>query len=144
MAYATAEEVISSFQADRMAELTANSGTLPDEDRITNELVTQSAFMDSYFIGRYVTPVSGGNTLSVLKPHVINLVLFGLFQDRLLADQYQSVRSDRDTTVKWLERVADGTYSLTGALVPTVTVTDDSAAAVGGSDDQVFSVGIYF
>jgi len=143
--YATTDEVVSSFQSDRLAELTASSGTTPDDDRITNELVTQSAFMNSYLIGRYQTPITNSAALAVLKPHCINLVLCGLFQDRLLAEQYASIRGDRDTTISWLRKIADGTYSLTGADgYVSVIITDEDAAAFGGSDEQVFNTGIYF
>ena len=97
MAYASAAEVIASFNTTRMAELTADSGSTPDSTRITNEITTASDLVDSYLLSRYTTPVTGpAAVLAAIKPHAVALVLYGLFQDRLLAEAYSSIRDDRD------------------------------------------------
>jgi phage gp36-like protein len=97
--------------------------------------------MDSYLLGRYVTPIAGPATiLTALKEHCINLTLYVLFQDQLMAESYSTIQANRDTTMEWLKGIRDGKGSLPGAAPVALPTTADSSpnTALGGSEDPVY------
>ena len=139
MAYAVTADVTASFNSTRLAELTADSGSTPDSTRISNEITSVEGLIDSYLLSRYTTPVTGpAAVLTAIKPHAVALVLYGLFQDRLLAEAYSSIRDDRDRALEWLKAIRDGKGSLTGAATPETTVADTDGVA--GSEPRIFGM----
>lgn len=107
---------------------------------MTAACAAQSSFMDSYLMGRYSTPILvPSNVMGVLKTHCCRLVIYSLFQGRQLAEQYPSITTDRDITVKWLQDIQTNKSSLPGQTTPGIDPL--SAGMAGGSQAQVFGDG---
>lgn len=126
MAYCTAADVKNMFDNVLLAQLTAASGTTPTDATITSAAASASTWMDSYFIGRYVTPITSANVLLVLTPHACWLTIGNLFQDRLMLEQFKSIQQSILDTQQWLENVRKGATLLPGAT------TQTTLAATGG------------
>jgi phage gp36-like protein len=159
MAYATAEDVEAYTAMLNFDQLTINTVLVQDtgdtgvsgdtgvggagiqgDAVITAACVAQSSFMDGYLMGRYITPViTPSNVMGVLKTHCCRLVIYSLFQGRQLAEQYPSITTDRDITVKWLQDIAANKSSLPGQITPGIEAL--SGSMVGGSMPQVFGDG---
>lgn len=121
MGYCTPDELIATFNEQRLAELSDDSGSFPDDTVIQGAIDFASGRIDSYLVGRYVVPVpSPSPVLGVLKNHCIVLALFRLFQDRLLAESYKSFVDDVNNAIEWLKAVAEGKMDL--PLAPTNAV----------------------
>ena len=135
--YATADDVKAYYGIMRFDQLTSDTGVDADDALIIAACNQQSSFMDGYLMGRYTTPITAPDTvIEVLKVHCVRLVMYVLFQGRLMAEQYQSILTDRDITIKWLESIASNKASIPGQVAPTVNLT--TAPTVGGGMTQVF------
>jgi len=141
--YANVADVMGYYGMLNFAQLTTNSGSAADPAIINTACIDQSSFMDGYLGGRYPTPILGpSNVRDVLRIHCIRLVLYTLFQGRLMAEQYISVTTDRDITIKWLESVAANKASIPGQSIPGVPgVVPLSGGLIGGGMEQVFGDG---
>jgi phage gp36-like protein len=139
--YATAAQVKSYYGSLNFAQLTADSGSAPNDSAILAACTDQSSVIDGYLMGRYATPITApANVVSVLSVHCCRLAVYALFQGRLMADQYTSVTTDRDITIAWLKDISQEKTSLPGQSEP-VTPSTDTRSAVGGSTRQVFGDG---
>lgn len=137
--YATTSDVTSYASMLRFDQLTSDSGA-EDDTVILAACDAQSSFMDGYLMGRYATPITQpSNVMGVLKTHCVRLVLYALFQGRLLSEKYTSIINDRDITIKWLESIAANQQSIPGQDVS--VGPSDISSIVGGSQDQVFGDG---
>lgn len=140
--YCTSDDIINAFNSTKLAELSADSGTTPDETIIDGVISMQSSIMDSYFVSRYAVPITGKATLALINPHCVRLVLFSLMQSRLLAESYASFLADKENTMVWLQGIASGKFSLPGAtLNNTADPSVDTVTAFGGSMTQMFGDG---
>ncbi len=139
MSYASASDVTNSYNSVLLSQLTTDTGEAIADSVIDNEATEQSNFMDSYFSGRYVTPITGpASVLNILKPHCTRLVLAGLFQRRLMLENYTSLKDDKATTIEWLKSIRDGDASLSGAETVEIEDNDTSITDLGGSEDAIF------
>ena len=138
--YASVAGIKASYGPLNFAQLTADSGTAPNDTAILNAVTDQSRLMDGYLMGRYTCPITGPDeVLAVLSVHCTRLALYSLFQGRLMADAYQSILTDRDITIAWLRDVSMGKTSIPGQLQPNALLP--SANVVGGSMTKVFGDG---
>jgi phage gp36-like protein len=136
--YCTTDDVTLAIENDRLVELTSNSGEVINEGRLADAISFQSDFMDSYLISRYAVPIIEPPTvLAALKVHCVRLVIWNLFQGRLLAENYDGFRQDKDETLSWLKSIRDGKTSLTGAPAPVIP-EDATGGFSFSSDEQVF------
>jgi len=158
MAYATAEDVEAYCAMLNFDQLTINTVLVADtgdtgvagtgggpggagiqgDDVLTAAANAQSNFMDGYLMGRYDTPITQpNNVMEVLKAHCCRLVIYSVFQGRQLAEQYPSITTDRDITIKWLQDIQTNKASIPGQSQESLT----SGATAGGSQSQVFGDG---
>jgi phage gp36-like protein len=140
MSYATAAQVKAYYGSLNFAQLTADSGTAPNDSAILAAATDQSAVMDGYLMGRYTCPITTpANVLGVLSAHCCRLTIHSLFQGRLMAEQYGSVTTDRDITIAWLKDISQGKTSIPGQTEPAApsTATGD---LIGGGMPQVFGI----
>ena len=138
--YATAAQVKSYYGSLNFAQLTADSGSAPNDSAILAAATDQSSVIDGYLMGRYACPITApANVVSVLSVHCCRLAVYALFQGRLMADQYTSVTTDRDITIAWLKDISQDKTSIPGQTQPNAILP--SANVVGGSMSKVFGDG---
>ena len=120
--YCTAADISASISPKRLIELTAEKGTVPSagadeaaESAANLALVIADIAdeMDGYLAPRGIlTPVTAGPLLPHLRPRAIAMLKFRLFGRRDLDAKDDPNRVERDSAVRWLERIADKTYAL--------------------------------
>lgn len=140
--YCTEEDLDSEIAGERLAELTAETGTIVDSVTLSRVLEQASSTIDRRLAGRYATPITDPATLELLVPVCAAIVKFRLFGRRDLATKDDPVRVAYDEAQKWLRDVAmgDDSLPLSAALAG---ATDDAGALRMGSDDQVFGGGTW-
>lgn len=135
--YLTATEIKASFDNPRLVELTAAAaGTSIVDAALDNASEDASRLCDSY-LSRYSTPLTAATATAALKPHVLHILIYELFKDRLAADRYKWVTEDRDESIAWLKMVAEGKISIPGAS-ERVSVLSEQDGGFTGSMAQVF------
>jgi phage gp36-like protein len=151
MPYCTAADVesyVGVLQLDQLvsnsdvgdAGITGDTGVGGAEANITMACTNQSSIIDGYLMGRYTTPITQpDNVLAVLKVHCLRLVVYQLFQSRLLSEKYTSIINDRDNTIKWLESIAANQQSIPSQDADVGASAHKSV--IGGSQRQVFGNG---
>ena len=133
--YCVAADVHNALNATLLAQLTNDSGTAITDAIIDAAATVVSGVIDTYLVGRYVTPVTGpANILAVLKSVAIPLVIADLMQDRLLLERYPSFKEDHDHAMNWLLAVQAGKWSLPGAALPATSAPQDDSDFAGGYD----------
>jgi phage gp36-like protein len=139
MAYANNLDVSAVFDNVLLAQLTSPSGGSITTTFIDAVGVSQSALMDSYFIGRYVTPITDTTSLLLLKPHCVRLIIAELLGDRLALERYKTFADKAAKTMTWLEAITMQTASLGPGCAQQVGTLDPVQAALAMSSyPQVF------
>lgn len=130
--YATPDDILTFLREARIAELTADSGSVADEDMLTAVIQSVSDEMDSYF-PQYVTPLTSPDALRVVKPHCCKIVVNRLFVRGLIAGD--NVPGTKET-YDWLKEVQKG-GSVVGATPRAAGDTTVTVTSLG-SEEQVF------
>lgn len=138
-AYCTQADLQDVLADLRLAELTAESGSVVDASVLATTITAASGIIDRYFGGRYAIPVSDAGTLALLVPVCVSLVKFRLYDRRDLSARDNPCQTEYDEVIRWLERVADGTYSLPPTATEATSPDSGSADAAYGSDDPAFA-----
>lgn len=135
--YVTINDMIRWFGGREMCEIaSADTGAVitearllaPDDDpeamfaagRVTDALTQASRLADSYLARRYPLPLDDAMVAdSPMARHCGEIARFLLWDDRAS----ESVRDRHDRAIRWLEMIASGKASLTGAAPSTRTTT---------------------
>jgi len=143
MGYCLEADLQADIPDTRLAELTAESGTVIDSAIVTKAIDSASDAMDRYLAGRYTVPVTDATALEILRPTCVAIVRFRLYgrRDQSMDPKDDPVRVEYDEAMRWLRDVAKGAADLPpSATAATVTIPDaDSDDASFGSEDPVFT-----
>lgn len=134
-AIADLESVISD---PRMAEYTAEDGTVADTDVLGKVISDSSDEIDRYLGGRYIVPVTDASTITILRPACISICRYKLVGRRSLEAKDDPVRVEYENAIRWLRDIQKGDASLppsaSTAEVPAVV----EVTGVFGSQTAVF------
>jgi phage gp36-like protein len=89
-----------------------SNGTVINEDYVSTFLKEAESLVDSYFNGRYSTPIKApdGSVPAVISGHVYTLAKYELFKRRNLVDA--AMQAQYDHAIMWLRDVARGLIGL--------------------------------
>jgi phage gp36-like protein len=128
MAYCFEDDLLKMIPQAELAELTVESGEVPDSLIIADAICKAEAEIDSYLGVRYVVPLA--DPPAQVKALAVDLALYRLFSRRSIAPP---VRQDKyEAAVAFLKQVAAGQLVIMGPAgePPTVakTVMDCTSA----------------
>ncbi len=131
MAYCTEDDLLQMIPPGELAELTAESGEVPDHT-VTGEAIAKAGGeIDAYLGVRYALPLAANPPL--LKSLAVDLAIYHLYSRRSVAPQVR--RQKYEATVAFLKQVAAGQAQVEG-LAGEPQVKDFSGASrVFGRDD---------
>lgn len=139
--YATTTELQARFNsAEEVALLTHTVGT-PDATVLTDFLESAEGAINTRVAKRYATPVvvSGNTELTALmKRMTLDLAEFYLLRE---GDRVSALKERQgEAVLEWADRIADGTYVLSGAVTPPSTASRDPLAEWYGSNRDLDDV----
>ena len=123
MQYATQESLIKRYGADSILSIALTPERTLDSDKIQEALEDASQTIDSYLAGRYTLPLK--NVPAVLERHCCYIARYFLEKNRAT----EQARRDYDDSIRYLEKVANGTISL-GISEDGETVEGDNVAII--------------
>lgn len=133
MAYCSEEDVLQMIPAGELAQLSAETGSLPDAEVVAAAIGKAEGELDSYLGVRYVVPLAP--TPTRVKALAVDLAIYHLYSRRSLIP---GVRRDRyEAALAWLKQVARGGVVLAGAGGEPATQSREVAEV--GSSVRVFS-----
>lgn len=141
MPYATPAELQNVLDLGTLAQLSAESGTAPDDAVLANVLADASDLMDSYLGGRYVVPVTAPSAVARLRPWCLSIAKWLLLERRLAGRYDQGAQFAFERALEWLRDVAGSEASLADAT-PVSQASPSTAGGRGGSDAAVFRGGL--
>jgi phage gp36-like protein len=111
MAYCSQSDLLTMISQEDLAELTADSGDLPDAFVVEEAIVQADAEIDTYLGRRYEVPVTPAPPR--LKALSVDMTIYHLYSRRSVVPP---VRRDKyDAAIAYLKAVAAGTVGLEGA-----------------------------
>jgi len=116
MSYINSQNVIDRIGNTKAAQLTTESGSVPDTVKIDAIIAEKEGMANGYMSTRVAVPVSVSdypNTHAALKGAVMDLVLCGLHS--LRSPVSNAIKGSHDRAIEWLKGVADGSISLPDA-----------------------------
>jgi phage gp36-like protein len=133
MAYCSEDDLLKMIPQPELAELTAESGEVPDSLIIAEAIRRAETEIDSYLGVRYVVPLAAPPDR--VKALAVELAIYHLYSRRSVAP---SVRQQNyEGAVAFLKQVAGGEAVIVGPQGEPPTVTQDVAEASGPT--RVFS-----
>jgi phage gp36-like protein len=128
MAYCSEDDLLKMIPQSDLADLTVESGEVPDSLIIAEAISKADAEIDSYLGVRYVTPLTP--TPSQVKALSVDLAIYHLFSRRSIVPPAR--QKNYDAAVAFLKQVAAGEMVIVGPQgeLPTVAkeVTDSTSA----------------
>lgn len=137
MAYIVNQDIIDRVGNERAAQLTADSGTTPDQAVLDEVRLGAEGEVNSYLNRRYAVPVdltAHADVAAALKRFVLDIAVYQL--ESLRPPAPDTARMVRDDAIKWLERVAKGEINLPTATTPAGTKSDDPRSSWGSTASQ--------
>lgn len=119
MLYATPEGLVKRYGEQSIKTL----ATSTDSPKVAEALEDASQTIDSYLAGRYTLPLK--NVPAVLERHCCYIARYFLEKNRAT----EQARRDYDDSIRYLEKVANGTISL-GISEDGETVEGDNVAII--------------
>src|SRR4030042_498238 len=111
MAYCTQEDLLKMVPEEEVAQLTTDSGEVPDPAVVSEALAKAEAEIDSYLAVRYVLPLSA--TPARVKNLAVDLAIYHLYARRSMMPE---IRKDNyKNGVAFLKDVAAGRAEIIGA-----------------------------
>jgi phage gp36-like protein len=111
MAYCTQSDLLTMISQEELAELTADSGDLPDAFVVQEAIAQADAEIDAYLGSRYALPLTP--TPPRLKALAVDMAIYHLYSRRSVVP---AVRRDKyEAAVAFLKTVAAGTLGLEGS-----------------------------
>jgi len=128
MAYCTEDDLIKMISPSELAELTVESGEVPDSLIIAEAISKAEAEIDSYLGVRYVVPLA--SPPARVKALAVDLAIYHLYSRRSVAPPVRQQKYE--AVVAFLKQVAAGQAVIIGPQgeLPTVAkeVTDATSA----------------
>ena len=137
MAYIVNQDIIDRVGNERAAQLTADSGTTPDQTVLDEVRLGAEGEANGYLGRRYEVPVdltAHADLAATLKRFVLDIAVYQLMSRRDPASE--TSRRVRDDAVKWLERIAKGEIVLPAATTPAGTNSDNPKSSWGSTPSQ--------
>lgn len=128
MAYCTQSDLLTLISQKELAELTAESGDMPDSQVVAEAITRADAEIDAYLGSRYVLPLTP--VPDQVKGLSIDVALYHLYSRRSVAPQVR--RQKYDAALSFLKHVAAGEAVLEGAselLTETTQVESEFSSA---------------
>jgi phage gp36-like protein len=138
LGYCAPDDLASSIPDQRLAELTAETGSLADSTVLTKAIADVADLIDGSLGGRYAIPVTDAVTLALLRPIAIPILKFMLFGRRDLDSKDDPTRVQYDNAMRWLRDVQKGDANLPGSATPASVPDAAVGSVVWVSDDPVF------
>lgn len=104
MAYCTQDDIKKLIPEQELAELTTESGSVPDADVVAEAISRADAEIDSYLGGRYATPLTG--VPARVKAISVDIATFYLYLRRAVVPEVWEKNYER--AVMFLQSVARG------------------------------------
>lgn len=136
MAYCAQADITKMLSEAELAELTAESGSTPDADVVSEAIAHADAEIDSYLSVRYTLPLSA--TPARVKTLSVALALYYLFSRRPTIGLPETVRNNYRDAVQFLRDVAQGKAQIPDATGAELA-GDEEAVAEISSATRVFS-----
>ncbi len=133
MAYCSEEDLLKMVPQTELAELTAESGEVPDSLIINEAISKADAEIDSYLGVRYIVPL--GSPPAQVKALSVDLALYHLYSRRSVAPMVRQQKFD--AAVAFLKQVEAGQAVIVGPGGEPPTAAKEVADA--GSSCRVFS-----
>ena len=138
MAYCSEDDLIKMIPQSELAELTAESGEVPDSLIIIDAISKAEAEIDSYLGVKYVVPLSAPP--AQVKALSVDLAIYHLYSRRSVVPMVRQQKYD--AAVAFLKQVAAGQLVIVGPQgeeLPTVAkeVTDATSAIRAFSRDTL-------
>lgn len=134
MAYCTQADIEKLLPADELAQITADSGDLPDADIVTEAIVKADAEIDAYCGKQYAVPfIPVPGRIEALS---VDMAIYHLFSRRSLAPEIR--RQKYEDAVAFLKDVSRG-LAVIGSTDSPPTSTGGSSEVKFDSQDRVFS-----
>lgn len=128
MAYCSEDDLLKMIPQSELAELTAESGEVPDSLIIAEAISKAEAEIDSYLGVKYVVPLSAPPAR--VKTLAVDLAIYHLYSRRSVMPPVR--QQNYDDAVAFLQQVAAGQIMIVGPQgeLPTLTkeVTDSTSA----------------
>ena len=119
MAYCSQSDLLTMISQEDLAELTADSGDLPDAFVVEDAIAQADAEIDAYLGNRYTLPLTPAPPR--VKALSVDMAIYHLYSRRNVTP---AVRRDKyEAAVAFLKAVAAGTLGLEGS--------EEAAAAAG-------------
>ncbi len=118
MAYCTIDDIMKMIPPVELAELTAESGDLPDEAVVMEAIGKAEAEIDSYLQVRYALPLS--SVPAVLKSLGVDLAIYHLYARRSVMPPVR--QQQYEAGIAFMKAVAAGQAGLAGMEAQTVDV----------------------
>lgn len=125
--YATQADIQDEFNdSTELAYLTSGDASVLDTDALDDAIDAAEADLNTRIAMRYATPVSvsSDTTLAaLLKRQTIKITRYYLFgRTNILPDR---VAVDYQNALDWADKIADGTYAMSGAITAASTTSRD-------------------
>jgi phage gp36-like protein len=122
MAYCSEDDILKMMPQAELAELTAESGDIPDPEVVAQAINKAAAEIDSYLQVRYSLPLS--STPELIKSLGVDLAIYHLYSRRSVMPPVR--RQNYEAAVAFLKEVAAGQAGL-------VEVAGEPSAEVSGA-----------
>jgi len=133
MAYCSAEDLLKMISQSELAELTAESGEVPDSLIIAEAISKAEAEIDSYLGVKYVVPLSAPPAR--VKTLAVELAIYHLYSRRSVMPPVR--QQNYEEAVAFLKQVAAGQVVIVGPQGEPPTVAKEVTDASGAT--RVFS-----
>jgi phage gp36-like protein len=134
MAYCTQDDLLKMLPEPEMAQLTAESGDVPDEAVVAEVIAKAAAEIDSYLAVRYVLPLT--EIPSQVKHLAVDMAIYHLHSRRGMMLEIRGKNYDK--SLAFLKDVAAGRAEIIGATG--VELPGDAGSVVEvSSSTRIFS-----
>lgn len=131
MAYCTEDDLLPMIPQGELAELTAESGEVPDHAVTAEAIAKAGGEIDAYLGVRYALPLTANPPL--LKSLAVDLAIYHLYSRRSVAPQVR--RQKYEAAVAFLKQVAAGQAAVEGLAGEPQAEDFSGASRVFGRDD---------
>jgi phage gp36-like protein len=131
MAYCTEDDLLQMIPPGELAELTADSGEVPDHTVTAEAIAKAGGEIDAYLGVRYALPLAA--TPPLLKSLAVDLAIYHLYSRRSVAPQVR--RQKYEAALAFLKQVAAGQAQVEGLDGEPQAKDFSGASRVFGRDD---------
>ena len=133
MAYISNQDLIDRVGSTRAAELTTDSGSTPDADKVTEARLGAEGEVNGYLARRYAVPINltaHPDLAAALKSITLDVAAYRLHTLRQPVPE--EVSSVRKMAIEWCSKVSRGEIVLPAAATPASATADSPTVSWGG------------